>query len=188
MEINERDRKDGSYCFNCMFWCGGDAPMEPDGTAAKGPCGFSLATDPLKITTSNGWCCLWMARKDETYMNKTEGAAPGGLPECPYQIGKLAYMVVIGETVAIGVGDRQLEEKTVQMPHVIAANVDALMTDGQEWIPCRRDKYGKIEPLVGACKAVFGAAYASAEDAEKVVDTLIRNYQKSQHHFFEVDR
>ena len=95
---NARDRKEGSYCFNCKFWRGGDTPMEPDGTPAEGWCGFTLADgaqlyhDTLGVTKSNNWCCLWMARKDGNHMNETEETTPGGLPECPYQIGKLAYM------------------------------------------------------------------------------------------------
>ena len=179
MTVNSRDRKEGSYCFNCMFWRGGDTPMEPDGTAAKGPCGFGLATDPLKITTSNGWCCLWMARKDGDHMNETKETTPGGLPECPYKIGKLAYMVAIGSAVSISIGNGNRVEK-MQMPYVMAANVDVLMTDGKEWIPCHKDEYGKIEPLANACKAVFGVVHASYEDAEKALNKLVENYQKSQ--------
>ena len=68
----------------------------------------------------------------------------------------------------------------MQMPYVMAANVDVLMTDGKEWIPCHKDEYGKIEPLANACKAVFGVVHAFYEDAEKDLNELVENYQKSQ--------
>ena len=112
-------------------------------------------------------------------MNETEETTPGGLPECPYQIGKLAYMVAIGDAISVSVGDGQRGER-LQMPYVMAANVDVLMTDGKEWIPCHKDEYGKIEPLANACKAVFGVVHASYEDAEKALNELVENYQKSQ--------
>lgn len=185
MMVNARDRKEGSYCFNCKFWRGGDTPMEPDGTTAEGWCGFTLADgeqlyhDTLGVTKSNNWCCLWMARKDGNHMNETEETTPGGLPECPYQIGKLAYMVAIGDAISVSVGDGKRGER-LQMPYVMAANVDVLMTDGKEWIPCHKDEYGKIEPLANACKAVFGVVHASYEGAEKALNELVENYQKSQ--------
>lgn len=182
MTVNSRDRKEGSYCFNCMFWRGGDTPMEPDGTAAKGPCGFGLATDPLKITTSNGWCCLWMARKDGDHMNETKETTPGGLPECPYKIGKLAYMVAIGSAVSISIRNGNRVEK-MQMPYVMAATVDVLMTDGEQWIPCRKDEYGEIEPLANTCGAVFGAVYATREDAVKNLNELVESYQKGERNY-----
>lgn len=190
MMVNARDRKEGSYCFNCKFWRGGDTPAEPDGTATEGWCGFTLADgsqlyhDSLGVTKSNNWCCLWMARKDENCMNKTEGTAPGGLPECPYQIGKLAYMVAIGSAVSISIGNGNKTEK-MQMPYVMAATVDILMTDGKQWIPCRKDEYGEIEPLANACKAVFGVVYATREDAEKTLNELVESYQKGKRNYLE---
>lgn len=190
MMVNARDRKEGSYCFNCRFWRGDDKPVGPDGTATEGWCGFSLADgselyhDSLGVTKSNNWCCLWMARKDENCMNKTEGTAPGGLPECPYQIGKLAYMVAIGSAVSISIGNGNKTEK-MQMPYVMAATVDILMTDGKQWIPCRKDEYGEIEPLANACKAVFGVVYATREDAEKTLNELVESYQKGKRNYLE---
>ena len=47
-------------------------------------------------------------------------------------------------------------------------------------IHCHKDEYGKIEPLANACKAVFGVVHASYEDAEKALNELVENYQKSQ--------
>lgn len=187
---NARDRKEGSYCFNCKFWRGGDTPMEPDGTPAEGWCGFTLADgaqlyhDTLGVTKSNNWCCLWMARKDEDYMDEIKGTMPSGLPECPYQIGKLAYTVVIGSAVSISIGNGNRVEK-MQMPYVMAATVDVLMTDGEQWIPYHKNEHGEIEPLANACKAVFGFVYATKEDAEKTLNELVENYQKAQRHYIE---
>lgn len=185
MMVNARDRKEGSYCFNCKFWRGGDTPMEPDGTTAEGWCGFTLADgtelyhDTLGVTKSNNWCYLWTARKDEDYMDEIKGTMPSGLPECQYQIGKLAYMVAIGDAISVSVGDGKRGER-LQMPYVMAATVDVLMTDGEQWIPCHKNEHGEIEPLANACKAVFGVVHAFYEDAEKALNELVENYQKSQ--------
>ena len=117
-------------------------------------------------------------------MDEIKGTMPSGLPECPYQIGKPAYMVVIGSAVSISIGNGNRVEK-MQMPYVMAATVDVLMTDGEQWIPYHKNEHGEIEPLANACKAAFGFVYATKEDAEKTLNELVENYQKAQRHYIE---
>ena len=102
--------------------------------------------------------------------------------ERKHKIGKLAYMVAIGSAVSISIGNGNRVEK-MQMPYVMAATVDVLMTDGEKWIPCRKDEYGEIEPLANTCGAVFGAVYATRENAVKNLNELVESYQKGERNY-----